>query len=58
MVGYYFFGRWCEALDKDGDHKKMAQDPMEEYVLGQYPYNVKRTCILHDYSEDKDSLRT
>jgi len=43
-----------EALDKDGDHKKIAQDPMEEYVLGQYPYNVKRTCILHDHSGDKD----
>ena len=37
------------------DPKKtvLENDPLEELLkLGEYPYNIKRTCVLHDHSGD------
>ena len=44
-----------EATDKS-DHKKAAIDvsDVHDELFGQYPYNVKKTCILHDHSGDQD----
>ena len=42
-----------QEADGSPDNKKVAfeQDPLDE-LMGQYPYNIKRTCILHDHSND------
>merc|ERR1712183_825957 len=44
-----------EATDKY-DHKKAAIDvsDVHDELFGQYPYNVKKTCILHDHTGDQD----
>ena len=45
--------------DCSPDHKRReleaveAVDPLEDLLgLGHYPFNVKRTCVMHDHSSD------
>ena len=49
-------GRKRNASEAEGspDEKRqiLAVEEKENINLGNYPYNVKRTCILHDHSAD------
>ena len=50
--------RPASELEPEGspDSKKtvLETDPLEDLLqLGEYPYNIKRTCVLHDHSGDE-----
>merc|ERR1712150_106346 len=32
----------------------MSEEEQESILFGNYPFNIKRTCILHDHSGDVD----
>ena len=47
-----------EANEAEGSPEpkrvELERDPLEDFLdLGNYPYNIKRTCVLHDHSQDK-----
>ena len=47
-----------EANEAEGSPEpkrvELEKDPLEDFLdLGNYPYNIKRTCVLHDHSHDK-----
>ena len=47
-----------EANEAEGSPEakrvELERDPLEDLLdLGHYPHNIKRTCILHDHSQDK-----
>ena len=49
-------GRKRNASEAEGSPEQkrpnMSEEEQQNILLGNYPYNTKRTCILHDHSND------